>query len=164
MKTDAEWEKELTPAQFHVLRKKGTEPPGTGEYDKFYPEEGHFKCAGCGNPLYSAKAKFDSGCGWPGKECVAVLRQKYFFREGCDISNLTASFSKLISSVRQVLRGSTQNKHGPVFRAEARRDRVREVRRASWARLRGRRSYRHKHAPLCQQSERGLREGLARYG
>jgi peptide-methionine (R)-S-oxide reductase len=35
------------------------------EYDKFYPKEGHFVCAGCGQPLYTAAAKFDSGCGWP---------------------------------------------------------------------------------------------------
>ena len=35
------------------------------EYNKFYPKEGHFACAGCGQPLYSAQSKFDSGCGWP---------------------------------------------------------------------------------------------------
>ena len=38
---------------------------GTGEYNKFKPKEGHFACRGCGSPLYSAKSKFDSGCGWP---------------------------------------------------------------------------------------------------
>ena len=45
----------------------GTEYPGTGEYNKFYPKEneGTFVCAGCGAPLYTAKSKFDSGCGWP---------------------------------------------------------------------------------------------------
>ena len=59
--------KELDQFSFQVLRKKGTEPAGTGEYDKFYPTEGHFVCKGCGNPLYSAESKFNSGCGW----CVA---------------------------------------------------------------------------------------------
>jgi peptide-methionine (R)-S-oxide reductase len=64
-KSDAEWKKELTSQQYQVLRLKGTEPARTGEYDKFYPSEGHFVCAGCGNPLYSAESKFNSGCGWP---------------------------------------------------------------------------------------------------
>ena len=48
-----------------MLRNKGTERPGTGEYNRFYPKEGYFACRGCGNPLYSADAKFKSGCGWP---------------------------------------------------------------------------------------------------
>ena len=54
-------------AQFYVLREKGTEPAGSGIYDKFFPDpgEGYFACAGCGSPLYSAASKFDSGCGWP---------------------------------------------------------------------------------------------------
>ena len=46
-KSDAEWKKSLTAQQFQVLRLKGTEPARTGEYDKFYPSEGHFVCAGC---------------------------------------------------------------------------------------------------------------------
>ena len=64
-KPDSEWAKSLDKMEFQVLRKKGTEPARTGVYDKFYPKEGHFVCAGCGTPLYSAQAKFDSGCGWP---------------------------------------------------------------------------------------------------
>lgn len=66
-KTDDEWKAELKPEEFYVLRQKGTERPGTGEYNKFYPKEGHFICAAesCKQPLYSAAAKFDSGCGWP---------------------------------------------------------------------------------------------------
>ena len=65
VKDDAVWRDELSPGQYAVLRDKGTERPGTGEYNKFYPEAGHFACAACGTPLYSAAAKFDSGCGWP---------------------------------------------------------------------------------------------------
>lgn len=63
--TVGEWQAVLNPEQFRVLRMKGTEYPGTGEYDKFYPEEGTFACVGCGSKLYKAKTKFDSGCGWP---------------------------------------------------------------------------------------------------
>ena len=51
--------------KFYILRKAGTEAPGTGEYNKFYPKQGSFNCAGCGAKLYEAETKFDSGCGWP---------------------------------------------------------------------------------------------------
>merc|ERR1712185_678691 len=57
----------MDPSTFAVLRKKGTERPGTSEWNKFYPKTGHFQCAApsCAQPLYSTQAKFDSGCGWP---------------------------------------------------------------------------------------------------
>ena len=61
-KTTEEWRDELSGEQFYVLRQKGTERPGTGEYDKFFPKDGHFACGACLQPLYSAAAKFDSGC------------------------------------------------------------------------------------------------------
>jgi peptide-methionine (R)-S-oxide reductase len=48
-----------------VLREKGTERPFTGKYDKHFPGEGVFNCAACNAPLYRAKHKFKSGCGWP---------------------------------------------------------------------------------------------------
>mmetsp|Transcript_47535 Transcript_47535/g.152321 ORF Transcript_47535/g.152321 Transcript_47535/m.152321 type:complete len:183 (-) Transcript_47535:63-611(-) len=51
--------------RYKVLRGKGTEPARSGEYDKFYPKTGYFVCKACKHPLYSAGAKFDSGCGWP---------------------------------------------------------------------------------------------------
>jgi peptide-methionine (R)-S-oxide reductase len=63
-KTDEEWRKTLTPDQYTVTRKKGTEPPFTGRYNKFY-EEGVYRCVCCGHPLFSSETKFDSGTGWP---------------------------------------------------------------------------------------------------
>ncbi|XP_021776210.1 peptide methionine sulfoxide reductase B5-like [Chenopodium quinoa] len=63
-KPEEEWRAILSPEQFRILRQKGTELPGTGEYNKFY-EEGIYKCAGCETPLYRSTTKFDSGCGWP---------------------------------------------------------------------------------------------------
>ncbi|VVT46758.1 uncharacterized protein SAPINGB_P001372 [Magnusiomyces paraingens] len=63
-KTEAEWRATLSPEQFYVLRLKGTERPGTGEYNK-HKEEGTYNCAACDNPLYKSETKFDSGCGWP---------------------------------------------------------------------------------------------------
>lgn len=65
VKDDGEWRAVLTPAQFAVLREKATERPNTGEYNHHFATEGVYKCVGCGNPLYRATTKFDSGCGWP---------------------------------------------------------------------------------------------------
>ena len=62
--TDEEWQKKLTPEEYHILREKGTERPFTGEYDKFY-EEGIYKCAGCDTELFTSDTKYNSGCGWP---------------------------------------------------------------------------------------------------
>ena len=55
----------LTDEEAYILERKGTEAAGTGKYDKFYPKMGYFACRKCGSPIYSAAAKFDSGCGWP---------------------------------------------------------------------------------------------------
>ncbi|KAG4960597.1 hypothetical protein AAZX31_13G235800 [Glycine max] len=63
-KSEEEWRAVLSPEQFRILRQKGTEFPGTGEYDKFF-DEGVYNCAGCGTPLYRSLTKFNSGCGWP---------------------------------------------------------------------------------------------------
>mgnify|MGYP001820533727 CR=1 FL=1 len=63
-KTDDEWREQLTEEQFYVTRKKGTERPFTGKYDKFY-EEGVYHCVGCGAELFVSATKYDSGCGWP---------------------------------------------------------------------------------------------------
>ena len=64
MKTEDEWKKVLTPEQFAVLRKHGTERAGTSKLDKTY-DPGMYNCAACDLPLYSSDAKFDSGTGWP---------------------------------------------------------------------------------------------------
>lgn len=64
IKTEAEWREELTPEQYRVARQKGTEIPFTGEYYNT-KDKGTYKCAACGNELFSSDAKFDSGCGWP---------------------------------------------------------------------------------------------------
>ncbi|XP_024004430.1 peptide methionine sulfoxide reductase B2, chloroplastic isoform X2 [Eutrema salsugineum] len=63
-KPEEEWRAILSPEQFRILRQKGTEYPGTGEYNKLF-EDGIYCCAGCGTPLYKSVTKFDSGCGWP---------------------------------------------------------------------------------------------------
>jgi peptide-methionine (R)-S-oxide reductase len=64
VKTDAEWRKELTPEEYAVTRKKGTEPAFTGRYWNNH-ESGMYRCACCGTALFRSDEKFDSGTGWP---------------------------------------------------------------------------------------------------
>ncbi len=63
-KTDAEWKQELTPEQYRITRRKGTEMAWTGEYNHS-KEPGTFVCVCCGSPLFSSQTKFESGSGWP---------------------------------------------------------------------------------------------------
>ena len=63
-KSEEEWAAELSAEQYRVLRRKGTEPAFTGEYNDS-KGDGRFVCAGCGNPLFDSETKYDSGSGWP---------------------------------------------------------------------------------------------------
>ena len=64
VKTDAEWQQELTPEEFAVTRKKATERAFTGRYLNNH-EAGTYRCVCCGTQLFRSQEKFDSGCGWP---------------------------------------------------------------------------------------------------
>jgi peptide-methionine (R)-S-oxide reductase len=63
-KTEAEWREQLTPEQYDVLRRQGTERPFTGKYVNV-KDDGTYHCAGCGAELFSSDTKFESGTGWP---------------------------------------------------------------------------------------------------
>jgi peptide-methionine (R)-S-oxide reductase len=62
--TDEQWRERLTPEQYEVLRRHGTEPAFTGHYWNV-KDDGMYRCAGCGTELFSSDTKFDSGTGWP---------------------------------------------------------------------------------------------------
>ncbi len=63
-KTEQEWKERLTPEQFEILRRKGTERAFTGKYWNVH-DDGIYRCAGCGAELFDAQTKFESGTGWP---------------------------------------------------------------------------------------------------
>jgi peptide-methionine (R)-S-oxide reductase len=63
-KSDQEWQEQLSPEQYHVTRKAGTEPAFTGKYWKT-KDKGTYNCVCCGAPLFDSQTKFDSGTGWP---------------------------------------------------------------------------------------------------
>jgi len=90
IKSDAEWKRELTPEQYRVMRKHGTERAFTGQYHDC-KDDGVYRCAGCGNPLFSSDTKFDSGTGWPsffgpiGPEGVGTAADQSLFMSRTEI-------------------------------------------------------------------------------
>jgi peptide-methionine (R)-S-oxide reductase len=63
--TDSQWKARLTPQQYQIMRKKGTEQPFTGKYYLKPDKDGNYVCSGCGNIIFSTKDQFNSECGWP---------------------------------------------------------------------------------------------------
>lgn len=82
-KTEQEWQEQLTPEQFRVLRQHETERAGTSPLDKLY-DAGIYECAGCGQPLFDSETKFNSGTGWPSfyqplDNAIATTTDRSFF-------------------------------------------------------------------------------------
>ena len=102
-KTDQEWREQLTPEQYEVLRRQGTERPFSGKY-VHSKEEGLYRCAGCGAALFRSEAKFDSGTGWPS------------FTEPSDTANVTLKTDRSHGMVRtEVSCGQCGSHLGHVF-------------------------------------------------
>jgi peptide-methionine (R)-S-oxide reductase len=90
IKTDAEWKQILTPDQYSVAREKGTERPFSSPLNDIH-DNGIFECVACGLPVFSSKAKFDSGTGWPSfyepidKESVTEVVDKSLFETRTEV-------------------------------------------------------------------------------
>ena len=90
MKSDEEWQKILTPEQFYVTRRKGTERAGTGQY-AYTKDDGIYTCVCCGQPLFDAKTKYDSGTGWPSfwqpvdEENISLVPDNGFFTRRTEV-------------------------------------------------------------------------------
>ena len=90
-KTEEEWRQELTPEQYDILRRAGTEPPFSGEY-VYNKESGMYRCGACGADLFGSDAKFDSGTGWPSftapvqKESVQETVDRSLFMRRTEVS------------------------------------------------------------------------------
>ncbi|MEM6912080.1 MAG: peptide-methionine (R)-S-oxide reductase MsrB [Verrucomicrobiota bacterium] len=108
MKTDQEWKKELTPEQYHILRKAGTERPYGEIYETVKKQgEGDYFCVACGQHLFASQTKFDSGCGWPS------------FYDPAEIDSVTIRADRSGGMVRtEVLCRRCQGHLGHVFAGE----------------------------------------------
>ncbi len=63
--SDEEWCERLTDEEYRILRESGTEARFSGEYVDHHPDDGEYRCVGCGTVLFDAETKYESGCGWP---------------------------------------------------------------------------------------------------
>ena len=102
-KTDEQWRRELTPEQYEVMRRKGTERPWSGEYVAT-KDDGVYRCAGCGAELFRSDEKFESGTGWPS-----------FTAPASDQSVETAEDRSLLMRRTEVLCASCDAHLGHVF-------------------------------------------------
>jgi len=93
-KTEEQWRAELTPAQYEVLRRKGTEPPFSRGY-VHTKDDGSYRCAACGAELFSSETKFDSGTGWPSftdpvvRENIQLHDDRTLFRPRTEVTCAT---------------------------------------------------------------------------
>lgn len=113
-RTDAEWRERLTPEQYRVLRRGGTERPFTGVYDDCR-EPGVYRCAGCGARLFDAGAKFDSGTGWPSFVAPAAEDSVALRKEGLLIRRTEVRCATCDSHLGHVFADGPRDRGGQRF-------------------------------------------------
>ena len=87
-KTEKEWKEILTPEQYRILRKAGTERPFSGQYNLNF-ENGMYTCAACGHPLFSSETKYNHGCGWPSfTSAIDNKRVEFFDDNSLDLKRI----------------------------------------------------------------------------
>ena len=108
VKTETEWKKILTPEQFRVARKSGTEAPNGDVYKQFKKQgAGAYHCAGCGAKLFTSKEKFDARCGWPA------------FYDPAKAENVTTKVDRSLGAVRTEVNCAKCDAHlGHLFKGE----------------------------------------------
>ena len=80
--SNEQWQQRLTPEHYHILREKGTETPGTGQYYEC-KDKGTYSCFACGQPLFNSENKFDSGSGWPSFD-KPITKESVLYQEDND--------------------------------------------------------------------------------
>lgn len=111
---EEELRKKLTPEEYHVLREKGTESPGTGKY-LYEKAEGTYMCKVCANPLFASDAKFDSGTGWPSFDQALEGAVKYEHDDKYGMSRTEVLCAKCDSHLGHVFDDGPANTTGKRF-------------------------------------------------
>ena len=128
VKSDQEWREQLTPEQYDVLRKAGTEPPFTGDY-VYNKDAGDYRCAACDAVLFGADTKFESGTGWPSftepavAEAVELRPDNSLFMRRTEVicataAGISATCSTTAPGRRASATASTRRRCRPAARAQ----------------------------------------------
>ncbi|MCG8475188.1 MAG: peptide-methionine (R)-S-oxide reductase MsrB [Cytophagales bacterium] len=113
-KSEKQWLRELDPASYQILRKKGTERAFSGKYDLFF-EQGTYYCKGCGQRLFKSDTKYNSGCGWPAFYDAEQGAIDYYEDNSFGMKRVEATCSKCGGHLGHVFPDGPKDKTGVRF-------------------------------------------------